>query len=137
DDRCPEAPVYSMEGTIAERALVKLEPLIGSRADLEQSPSPVVKRIVARGVRTGCLAPLVSHGRALGVISMVSLRDGAFTAEDAELLTQIAGQIAIAVENALNFERARAAEATAKRESNRVQLLLDLNKAVVSTLDLL
>src|SRR5262249_34144186 len=95
-----------------------------------------VKRIVARGVKTGCLAPLVSQGRALGVISMVSLRDGAFSAEDAELLTQIAGQIAIAVENALNFERARAAEETAKRESKRVQLLLEINNAVVSTLDL-
>src|SRR5262249_24198813 len=95
-----------------------------------------VKRIVARGVKTGCLAPLVSQGRALGVISMVSLRDGAFSAEDAELLTQIAGQIAIAVENALNFERARAAEETAKRESKRVQLLLEMNNAVVSTLDL-
>src|SRR6185295_1605249 len=87
-------------------------------------------------VKSGCVAPLISHGRTLGTISMVSLLEDAFTNEDAELLTQIARQIAIAVENALNFERARAAEEQAKRQSERLQLILEINNAVVSNLEL-
>ena len=63
-----------------------------------------MKRIAADGVKSGCVAPLISHGRVLGTLDVVSLREYAFTEQDAELITQIAGQIAIAVENALNFE---------------------------------
>jgi formate hydrogenlyase transcriptional activator len=91
---------------------------------------------VELGVKSGCTAPLLAHGQALGAISMVSRRENAFTNEDAELLTQVASQIGTAVENALNFERARAAEERAKRQSERLQLLLEINNAVISNLDL-
>jgi len=37
--------------------------------------------------------------------------------------------------NALNFERARKAEEQAKRQSDRLQLLLNLNNAIASALD--
>src|SRR5215467_14211907 len=46
------------------------------------------------------------------------------------------GQIAIAVENALNFGNARQAEQDASRERDRTKLLLEVNNAVVSHLDL-
>src|SRR5205085_9835649 len=39
-------------------------------------------------------------------------------------------------DNALNFERARAAEEEANRQSERRQLLLEINNAMVSQLDL-
>ena len=53
-----------------------------------------------------------------------------------KLLEEISGQIAIAVENALNFEKARQAEQVAKHEHDRSKLLLDINNALVSHLDL-
>ena len=61
--------------------------------------------------------PLISRDRVLGTISVGSLREAAFgdddqelqeekfTEHDLELFTQIAQQVAIAVENAVNFER--------------------------------
>src|SRR5262249_54937125 len=78
----------------------------------------------------------IAHGRKLGLLNVDSKRENAFSDDDKELLGQIANQIAIAVDNALNFERARAAEEQAKRQSERLQLLLEINNAVVSQLDL-
>ncbi|HXU08297.1 MAG TPA: sigma 54-interacting transcriptional regulator [Blastocatellia bacterium] len=134
--RADEGRVFPLEGTMAEKVINSLQPLLVTRAELENSRSPVVQSIAAQGIQSSCLAPLIARGRAIGVISMASLREGAFTQADAELLTLIAGQIAIAVENALNFERARKAEQQARRESERSQLLLEINNAVASNLDL-
>ena len=64
--------------------------------------------IIADRVKSGCSAPLISHDRVLGALDVVSLEEDAFTEEDAELLTQIAKQLAIAVENALAFREIEA-----------------------------
>jgi len=55
---------------------------------------------------TVCVLPLVSRGRVLGVFGVVKYQDNAF-AGDIEFLTQIANQVAIAVENALAFGEIR------------------------------
>jgi formate hydrogenlyase transcriptional activator len=54
-------------------------------------------------VGTVCILPLVSRGRVLGIFGVVKYQDNAFTSDDIEFLTQIASQIAIAVENACAF----------------------------------
>ena len=136
DSQATEGLLVDMEGTPAGKAFKSHQTVVFTRAELEASASPVVQTLIERGVRSMCTAPLLSHGHALGAISMISLREDAFPTDAAELLTQIAGQIAFAVENALNFERARAAEEHAKRQSERVQLLLEINNAVISNLDL-
>lgn len=53
-------------------------------------------------VGTVCILPLVSRGRVLGTFGVVKYQDHAFTG-DIEFLTQIANQVAIAVENACAF----------------------------------
>src|SRR5258708_4178952 len=57
-------------------------------------------------VGTVCILPLVSRGRVLGTFGVVKYQDNAFTG-DVEFLTQIANQVAIAVENALAFGQIR------------------------------
>jgi formate hydrogenlyase transcriptional activator len=54
-----------------------------------------------------CILPLVSRGRVLGTFGVVKYQDNAFTSDDIEFLTQIASQIAIAVENACAFGQIR------------------------------
>jgi formate hydrogenlyase transcriptional activator len=56
------------------------------------------------GVRSVVCMPLITHDRALGTLSLASLRDAAFQQGDVDLLVQVAGQVAIAVENALAFQ---------------------------------
>jgi formate hydrogenlyase transcriptional activator len=55
---------------------------------------------------TVCILPLVSRGRVLGTFGVVKYQDNAFTG-DIEFLSQIANQVAIAVENARAFGQIR------------------------------
>ena len=71
------------------------------RRDLFQSE--FVRQLNAEGVQSVCCLPLITPSRILGTLNLASLRDGNFTQEDTELLSQVAGQIAIALENALAF----------------------------------
>jgi len=57
-------------------------------------------------VGTLCILPLVSRGRVLGTFGVVKYQDNAFTG-DIAFLSQIANQVAIAVENALAFGQIR------------------------------
>src|SRR5215510_13701967 len=132
-----EGVQISMEDTPEGEAIRSRQPvLVGPRVDLARFSSPWVRHAVDNGVRSGCAAPLLSHDRTLGALSVVSLREDAFTEADAEMLSQCASQIAIAVDNALNFERARAAEQELARKLDHLRLLLQVNNAVVSQLDL-
>src|SRR6266849_5889046 len=58
-------------------------------------------------VGTVCILPLASRGRVLGIFGVVKYQDNAFNSDDIEFLTQIANQVAIAVENALAFGEIR------------------------------
>jgi len=61
------------------------------------------KKFIDAGVKSSCIVPLISHNRSLGILGVSSLNENAFTEADAELMGQVAKQIAIAVENALAF----------------------------------
>jgi formate hydrogenlyase transcriptional activator len=77
------------------RALATLKPVSGRVTST---------RAAAEGLKTVCFIPLVNHGRALGYMSLARTTDDAFTEEDVDFLGQAAGQIAIAIENALAYE---------------------------------
>jgi formate hydrogenlyase transcriptional activator len=107
-----------------------------SRPDPQKSTSEFDRRLIEAGIRSGGVVPLIAHDRKLGFLGVGSFLEDAFSEADQELLGHIANQIAIAVENALNFERARTAEEQSKHQSERLGLLLRINNAVVSQLDL-
>jgi len=55
---------------------------------------------LAEGARSVCHLPLISRDRVLGVLHLGSLQENAFTEDDVAFLSKVAGQVAIAVENA-------------------------------------
>jgi formate hydrogenlyase transcriptional activator len=59
--------------------------------------------VALEGANSLCRVPLVSHDRVLGVLSLGSVRDQAFSEDDVAFLGQVASQIAIAVENATAY----------------------------------
>jgi formate hydrogenlyase transcriptional activator len=68
--------------------------------------APVTGRVMAaEGVRSFCAMPLVAHGETLGVLTVGSRRDGFFSQGDMDFYTQVAGQVAIALDNALSYRR--------------------------------
>jgi len=59
--------------------------------------------LAATGLKSFCGLPVVSRGHVLGVLGIGSSREDAFTEDDISFLTQVANQIAIAVENAAAY----------------------------------
>ncbi len=89
----------------AGRCFATGQPYLATRADLERFDAEVIRLLLREGVQTVCCVPLLAHGRAIGSLNLASRRENAFRPEDVELLMQVAGQVAIAVENALAYKQ--------------------------------
>ncbi len=99
-----EEMIVPLDGSMSGKTFRMRQPLVVDRAALEEFDSPTSRLMRAEGVRSAVCVPLVTHDRVLGTISLASLRDAAFQQGDVDLLVQVAGQVAIAVENALAFQ---------------------------------
>ncbi len=66
--------------------------------------NPVVQSRISEGFKSMCFVPLIRRNCAIGTLNLGRLRGDAFTQEDLYFLGQVANQIAIAVENALEYE---------------------------------
>jgi formate hydrogenlyase transcriptional activator len=65
----------------------------------------IIQRWIDWGVKSACWLPLVSHGRPLGTLTVASDHEAAFADKDVRLLSQVAGQVAVALDNALVFQQ--------------------------------
>ena len=97
EEPCSAGEIIPLEGTSAGLAFTTREPVLSDYSKTEDT------RLVSSGLKSGCTAPLLFRDRTLGVLSIKSLRENAFSPEDAELFGQVAKQVAIAVENALAY----------------------------------
>jgi len=99
-----EEVVEQTQDSPAKRAFETMKPVIATTGD--SPPGTYGHKIAAaEGLRTVCFIPLVNRGRALGNLVLARTNADAFTQDDVEFLSQAAGQIAIAVENALAYEQ--------------------------------
>jgi formate hydrogenlyase transcriptional activator len=64
------------------------------------------KRIEAEGLKSGCDLPLIGRSGVLGVLCALKRSESGFEKEDVQFLAQVSLQVAIAVENALDYETA-------------------------------
>jgi len=92
------------ENDPGKRAFETMKPMVATVAEIGWPGGGEGYRLAAaEGVKSACFIPLVSRGRALGDLMIVRKTEGTFTAEDVDFLSQAAGQIAIAIENALAY----------------------------------
>src|SRR5580658_2297388 len=64
------------------------------------------ERVIEEGLRTGCYLPLIGRSRVVGVLMLSRSSNNIFEKDDVILLEQVACQVAIAVENTLEYEKA-------------------------------
>jgi formate hydrogenlyase transcriptional activator len=95
--------VFPLAGSPGGWALTHRQPLVADPLSAEQYPAEITARMISEGVRCACWLPLITRNAALGTLSLASLHEHAFHSEDVGLLTQVANQVAIALENALAF----------------------------------
>ena len=128
-----EGPV---EGTGAGWVWRTQEPLVVHDAGRE-SRFPVTADIMrGQGIKSYYVFPLTPAGWRLGVMGFGCKEVSGCSDEGLGFMQQVARQVAIAVGNALNFEGAEAARRELASERDRLRLLLEVNNAVVTHLDL-
>lgn len=102
-----EELVYLMEGTPSGTAFRTMKPLTLQSPFTGWLNYPIVQIAVREGLKSVCCLPLISRNRAIGVLVLGRLRDDAFSQADIAFLSQVASQIALAVENALAYREIR------------------------------
>ena len=93
-----------LDGSLAGQVFRTGKPWVGNMEDL--AGSGFGNWIISgEGVETLCMLPLTRFNSTLGVLCLVRLEKNAFTPPDIEFLSQIAGQVAIAIDNAFAYRR--------------------------------
>jgi len=125
-----------LEETLHEIVWEQQKALVVADLEFETRFPRNVDLLRKEGIRSFCLLPLTTAQRRLGALAFASVKMGAYNEADLEFLRQVAAQIAVAVENALNFQDAQVYQEQLSRERDRLRLLLEVNNALVSNLDL-
>ena len=98
-----EEGIYSIEDSPYGTAFRTMKPLALHGPFTEWLDNPVIQSRISEGFKSLCFIPLIKRSHAIGTLNLGRLRGDAFTEADLFFLGQVANQIAIAVENALEF----------------------------------
>jgi len=112
------------------------QPILVPNLDEERRWPSVIGHMKEDGTRSFSFVPLTTAVRRLGAMGFLSLEKEAYSETDLEFLQQVAKQVAVAVDNVLNFAGTEAAQQLLARERDRLSLVLEINNAVVSHLEL-
>jgi len=100
-----DTKLIPIEGSLIGKAFQAATPVLGNPAELapEFFENTEQQEAAVREIKSICFVPLISRGRALGVLGLGKGQENGFRKGDLEFLMQVANQVAIAVENALAY----------------------------------
>src|SRR5918996_4026315 len=127
---CPsgDCPMESPGGWVRETQ----QPWVASNLSKDSRFPDLAQWLCDRGVRSLCVVPVTTALRKLGALAFGSTHEGAYSESDVTFLQQVARQVAVALDNALNFEQAETVQQQLKEERDRLSLLLEVNNTIVS-----
>ena len=134
----PIAAGYEMgvDESPAGEAWKTQQPFMSPDVERDTRYPPLFQMLRDLKVKSYCSLPLTSPVRRLGALSFCSLHYDAYPRENVDFLQLVARQVAVAVDNALHYKDAQTYQTELRKERDRLQLLLRVNNAVVSNLDL-
>jgi signal transduction histidine kinase/CheY-like chemotaxis protein len=114
---------------VSGRVLVSAEPVLVRDYLQEYGDSPYLGGVQESGIRSLVAVPLKAHGAIIGILAVTSREAARFGEEDRQLLSVLADQAAIAIENARLFEQVRQyAEELEVKVELRTHQLQELNR---------
>lgn len=105
------------------------QPLVVRDLQVEERFPRVFDLFREKGLRSYCVIPLTTAQRRLGALGLGSSQLNAYQEEDMRLLGRVAELVAMALENSLTRQALH-------DEKERLQTLLEISRALVSSLDL-
>jgi len=92
------------------------------RGDLEkEQQSPGDHRLISEGIQSYCVVPLVARGNSIGTFTVWSETKNRYSGADAELLQEVANQVALAIANMKSYEEIAALKARLEEENVYLQ----------------
>ncbi len=113
----PEGILIPIAGSPNGWSYVSRKPLMLQGSPGEQFPFELPSHLVRVSVKSGCWIPLIGSEGPLGTLNLFSLHPMAFGEEDLDKLVQLASQVAVALDNALAFQRMMDLNARLEREN--------------------
>jgi formate hydrogenlyase transcriptional activator len=116
-----EEVVFKVEGSPAGEAFTRREPLLVEDLNEHRFPSDATHWLLAEGVTSACWVPLIHGENCVGVLCIGSRGVSTVGNQDLPLLSAVASQVAIAVENALAFQEIKELKDKLGREKSYLE----------------
>jgi formate hydrogenlyase transcriptional activator len=126
---------FSIDESFAGWVWKHQKPYIISNIDEETLYPRSIDILRQHMVRSYYVLPVSTAQRCLGVMGVGNVTAAAYSQADIDFMQQAANQVAISLDNTLNFRTAEARQQQLARERDRLGLLLDVTNALVSSLD--
>ena len=95
-----------------------------------------LRRLREYNVRSLAILPLTTAQHRLGAMGFGRVVPQRVTETDLQFMQRVASQVAVAVDNALNFETSQAYQQQLARERDRLRVLLEINNVLVTSREL-
>jgi formate hydrogenlyase transcriptional activator len=126
---------YPVENTPSGWVWQNQQPFITLDTSKDTRYPDFMQRLQDEGVHSFAAVPLTTAQHRLGVIGFGRYVPHGMGDTEVEFMKRVAAQVAVAVDNALNFETAQAYQKQLARERDRLQVLLEINNLLVSSRD--
>src|SRR6266487_4931284 len=129
-----QVPQFAPEETFTWWVYQHQQPLIIPSLDSESRFPAVAEMLKNRGVRSVCVLPLTTVHRRLGGLALGSIEANAYSSEEISFLSLVANQVALAVDDALNFDASGQAKEALHASEERLRLIVDNIPGLVLTM---
>src|SRR6266478_9284397 len=120
-----QAPKFAPEETFSWWVYQHQEPLMIPSLDEETRFPAVAEMLKHRGVESVCVLPLTTVHRRLGGLAFGSLEADAYSREEVGFLSLVANQVALSVDDALNFDTSQHAQEALRASEESFRLIVD------------
>ncbi|WP_321475456.1 sigma 54-interacting transcriptional regulator [uncultured Paludibaculum sp.] len=137
DGRAPSVPnnALKIEESPAGMAWRRQEPVLIDDLTREKRWPLLISKLKENGVSSSCYLPLTTAQRKLGALGFGRLHLKPFEPREVEFMQHVSAQVAVAVDNVLNYEKALCFQQKLERERDRLNVLLEITNALVSSLE--
>jgi formate hydrogenlyase transcriptional activator len=112
------------------------QPFVVSDTEEERRFPEFLQRLREVGVRSLAMVPLTTAQHRLGAMGFGRLVPQAITDTELQFMQRVGSQVAVAVDNALNYQASQAYQTQLALERDRLRVLLEVNNVLVATREL-
>jgi formate hydrogenlyase transcriptional activator len=126
---------FPLEKTPSDWVWENQQPFVTLDTSKEPRYPEFMQRLQEEGVHTFAIVPLTTAQHRLGAIGFGRYVPQGLGDTEVEFMKRVAAQVAVAVDNAINFESSQAYQKQLARERDRLKVLLEINNLLLSTRD--